>query len=38
VARTHPAYLEWIARADFPVETKKIVTAALAGVFPTKKG
>ena len=38
VARTHPAYLEWIARADFPVETKKIVTAALGGVFPSRKG
>jgi DNA polymerase-3 subunit epsilon len=36
VARTHPAYLEWIARADFPAEAKKIVTAALAGTFPTK--
>ena len=36
VARTHPAYLEWIARADFPAEAKRIVTAALAGTFPTK--
>ncbi len=36
VARTHPAYLEWIARADFPAEAKKIVTAALSGTFPSK--
>jgi DNA polymerase-3 subunit epsilon len=37
VARTHPAYLEWIARADFPAEAKKIVTAALGGAFPTRR-
>ena len=36
VARTHSAYLEWIVRADFPAEAKKIVAAALAGTFPSK--
>jgi DNA polymerase-3 subunit epsilon len=36
VARTNSAYLEWIIRADFPAEAKKIVTAALGGIFPTR--
>ena len=36
VVKTHAAYLDWILRAEFPAETKKIVSAALNGVFPTR--
>lgn len=36
INRLDPNYLQWILKSDFPPDTKKIVDAALRGVFPTK--
>ncbi len=36
LAEQHPEFLQWILKADFPEDVKKIASDALAGKFPVK--